>query len=71
MARDIIDRFHKGIYNVIAEKLEERRQGLENGTARDYAEYRHMTGYIRGLTDVLEWCQEVEKDQYGPQERKE
>ena len=44
----------KTVFDVLIEEIEERRdaltQALISGAAKDYAEYKHICGEIRGLT---------------------
>ena len=38
---------------------------LAQGSAADYAGYKHQIGYLQALSDVLEKCKEIERDRYG------
>ena len=62
--RDIQDRFHRSLATIVYEKLTAHREELENGVPLD--QYPKVIGYIRALKDVLDWAEEVERDQYGP-----
>jgi hypothetical protein len=62
--RDIQDRFHRSLATVIIGKLAEAREQLENGMPLD--QYQKAVGRIGALKDVLEWSDDIEKDQYGP-----
>lgn len=61
----MIDRFHKAVYEVVAQKITTNADGLIQGGAMNYEEYKRQVGYIRALYDVLEWCASIERDMYG------
>ena len=65
--REIQDSFHRSLAKTIYEKLDERREQLENGLPPD--QYPKAVGYIAALKDVLGWADEAERDQYGPVKR--
>lgn len=33
-----------------------------SGSAEDYAKYREKVGRFRAFSDVLKWCEDIEKD---------
>jgi hypothetical protein len=61
----IIDPFFRNLDRVIREKLDQREKQLFDGSAVDFADYKGQIAYIRALHDVLQWGEEVERDQYG------
>ena len=57
---------------MLAQRLIKERDDLTssvgNGRAKTYDEYRYEVGRIKGLSDVLEWMRDTEKELYeGPQ----
>ena len=63
---NIIDRFHRSLYNVIVDKFNDRQEALVNGAAATFDAYKEQVGYLQALRDVIEWADAVEADQYGP-----
>ena len=61
----IIDPFHRSLHIVIAEKIDTRMRLLAAGKSQDFADYKHQTGYLEALNDVLDICVELEQDRYG------
>ena len=55
-------RFHTRLEVRINEVLEGQIESLIGGEALDYASYKGMTGYIRGLNDALRICEDIERD---------
>lgn len=53
----------------VAKQIEQERQslidGLVDGSALDFAQYREKVGEIRGLTTAILICQEAEKQLSG------
>ena len=37
-------------------------ENLMYGAAEDWADYRHRVGIIRGITDAIAVCEEIEKE---------
>jgi hypothetical protein len=35
---------------------------IRSGAARDFADYQHRVGYLRGLDDALEWMKTIDSD---------
>lgn len=61
----IVDPFHRKLYELLAADINNRMTSLAAGSCGDFATYKHQTGYIEALNDVLEKCREIEVDQYG------
>jgi hypothetical protein len=61
----IIDPFFRSLAKVVHEKLEHRITELLHGGALDFAGYKEQIGYIRALQEVLQWGEDLERDQYG------
>ena len=66
---DIIDPFHKSIYEVVANEINKRLYVLGSGSALSYEDYKQQVGYIHALNDMIEWCQKIEIDKYGERKR--
>lgn len=72
-APDLIDPFHRTLYAKLIEQLERRTAELATGSAatilgdtQTVAEkYAAQVGYIKALHDVLEVCEELERERYG------
>lgn len=47
---------------LIAEASETDTAHIRSGAARDFADYMHRAGYLRGLDDVLEWMKTIDSD---------
>ena len=62
----IIDPFHRVLHIRIAEGIDTKMKMLAAGKAQDFADYKHQTGYLEALNDVLDICVELEQDRYGP-----
>lgn len=71
MAADIIDPFHRKLYNEVMLVVSERVAQLAGGAAASnpsitVAEsYAAQVSYIKALNDVLNKCHEIEVEQYG------
>jgi hypothetical protein len=65
MASDINDPFHRQLYRIITEKIDDRMSGISSGVCGDYETYRQEVGYLQALGNVLDWCSEIEKARYG------
>lgn len=61
---DINDPFYRTLFVTLHEKLNLRRDELEDGVEPD-TKYREVVGYIRCLKDTLEWADNLYRDQYG------
>lgn len=46
----------------IRDTLAKQHEYLSSGQLPDYPSYKDMTGYIRGLSDALKLCDEIEED---------
>lgn len=57
------------LFKRIREEMEQRTAGVINGSVPDYAEYRSRCGYLRALSDVLEWCEDIERESDPPDPR--
>jgi hypothetical protein len=66
---DINDAFHRALYRVLTEKLDDRMSLVASGSAQTFDEYRHQVGYLQALNDVMGWCEEIEKARYGEPEK--
>ncbi len=51
--------FHRRLSKLLAEQREQRSQSVLTG-AMDFPEYRRQCGYLKGLQDVADWCEEIE-----------
>ena len=68
MPQQFLDGFHRRLHQAIVIKIDEAMVNLAGGQAKDYAEYRQRVGRIEALNDVLDWCKEVERAEYGVEE---
>lgn len=54
------------LYRLLKERVEETiaqySQSIIGGQAKDYADYRDACGYMRGLNDALNLCDDIERD---------
>ena len=51
----------------IIKERDDLTSSIGNGRAKTFDEYRYEVGRIKGLSDVLEWMQDAEKELYeGP-----
>lgn len=55
-------RFHAILEDKIKEAVENRRNSLASGACVDYAHYRENVGFITGLQEVLNICDDIEKE---------
>jgi len=55
-------RFHKLLEDRVAAVIADYSISIIGGQAPDYAGYRESCGYIRGLTDALKLCDDIEVD---------
>ena len=65
MAVDINDPFHRQLYRIITEKMDDRMSSVGSGACASYDSYRQEVGYLQALADVTDWCAEIEKARYG------
>lgn len=71
---DIIDPFHRQLRAVLDEDLTRRIVALSEGSAARVAggveevaeKYAAQVSYIKALRDLIEKCEELEKEIYGP-----
>ena len=52
--------FQRLLVKRITDEVNRHLDGLAQGNAVDYAAYRDMVGYLRGLQDALALCADVE-----------
>lgn len=57
-----VSRFHRLLEDRVREVVERESASLSSGQAPDYPSYKEMVGYIRGLSDALRLCEDIEKD---------
>ena len=62
---DINDQFHRALYRVLTEKIDERMAHIAGGSAQSFDQYQNQVGYLQALNDVLGYCEEIEKARYG------
>jgi len=46
----------------IREEMEDRTASIVNGALPDFATYRSRCGYLQALSDVMQWCEEIERE---------
>ena len=63
--QQIIDPFHRALYEEVAPKIDERMVQLAGGSVKTYEQYQREVGYIGALNDVLNICKEIETARYG------
>lgn len=69
---DIQDPFHRSLYRLLTEKIDERMAHIAGGSATSFDQYQNQVGYLQALNDVLGYCEEIEKERYGdPMGKKE
>lgn len=61
----IVDPFHADLHKIVHEQINDRLAALGGGSALTYDMYKTEVGYLRALSDVLEWCKTVEETRYG------
>ena len=61
----IIDPFFRSLDRVIREKRDLRVEQMLAGSAVDFADHKVQIGYLQALHDVLQWGEDIERDQYG------
>jgi hypothetical protein len=77
VAPDLIDPFHRQLYNKLDQEIQERVIALSEGSALKITDdrqsvtekYAAQVSYIKALRDVLEICKELEQDRYGSRPR--
>ena len=73
MASSLHDPFHRALHAQVAKTIDDRMVNLAQGgaasiegSAQTVAEkYAAQVSYIKALSDVLGWCEELEREQYG------
>lgn len=55
-------RFHRLLEERVTAAVTDMSISIIGGQAEDYARYRESCGYIRGLTDALKLCDDIEGD---------
>jgi hypothetical protein len=55
-------RFHLLLEERVKEAVEANCIALVGGQPKDFPTYREQVGYIRGLSDALTLCEQVEED---------
>lgn len=61
-------RFHRAFSARMAETIAEAQTALVEGTASDFADYRHRVGRLAGMREALDTAREVERMLMGPDE---
>lgn len=64
-SHSIIDPFHRRLHAALSEVIASRVTSLASGAAANWNQYVDQTSYLRALNDVLDKCEELERDQYG------
>ena len=76
-APDLIDPFHRELYKRLQIEYQDRAAALARGNANQNVgeiattaeKYAAQVAYIRALQDVLDVCEELERDRYGARKR--
>lgn len=55
-------RFHKLLKAKIDAELDRQIEALSDGKSSDWADYKRRVGYVAALREVLELCEDVEKE---------
>lgn len=55
-------RFHERLRSHILETILKRQEDLAAGLATDFADYKARASYIKALNDVLQMCEDLEKE---------
>jgi hypothetical protein len=55
-------RFHSLLEAKIQETISIEATSIIGGEALDFAGYKWMAGYIRGLNDAIRICEDIERD---------
>lgn len=53
-------RFHTLLETSIHKQIKTVSDDILRGQMKDFTDYREWTGYIRGLTDALKLCDDIE-----------
>lgn len=56
-----VTRFHVLLAEKVEVEVEKTAQELASGAPVDYAKYRELVGYIRGMRACLALCDEIEQ----------
>lgn len=59
MSSPLDTEFHRRIARRLDEELDRLTMSLRSGVL-DHLEYKRVCGYIKGLSDVQDWCGEIE-----------
>lgn len=62
MTETLDTRALKLLAKLIVEEQDALGTNTMSGSAEDYAKYREKVGRFRAFSDVLKWCEEIEKD---------
>ncbi len=73
MPPSLLDPFHRALHTQVSKTIDDRMVNLAQGgaasiegSAQTVAEkYAAHVSYIKALSDVLGWCEELEREQYG------
>ena len=58
--------FAKAFYNKLQQRLDDLRESVANGNAKDFEHYRHMTGEIQGILFGIETLKSLlERHEHG------
>ena len=60
--------FGRRLMEMIREKQAEMQKPLLQGQALDFPDYKQRAGYLKGLTDVVGWMEQInmeDEKQYG------
>lgn len=71
--RDVVDPFHRQLYNRISDDLQQRSDAIAGGSASVSAEdkktvaekYAAQVSYILALRNVLELCEDISGEMMG------
>ena len=73
MPPSLHDPFHRALHAMVAKTIDDRMVNLARGSANSIEgavqtvaeKYAAQVSYILALQDVLGWCEELEREQYG------
>lgn len=63
--QQIIDPFHRELFTILKQNLSDKVEYIASGKAKTFEEYKEKAGYIRAITEILDKCEEIEKQKYG------
>ena len=61
----LIDPFHRRLYGILAQELDDLRTAVAKGAAGSYEEYKVQVAKIETLEQVLTVCQDIETQTYS------